>query len=70
MADAPPPNDGSPAAPDSLCHRCQAHRLIQTKTSTFVLCTALPVKYPRQPVVACAAFVAQVGVVVAPRRPP
>ncbi len=42
--------------PDSLCHRCEAHRQVRTKTSLFVMCTALPVKYPRQPVLHCAAF--------------
>jgi hypothetical protein len=42
--------------PDSLCHRCANRRYVRTKTSTFVMCTALPVKYPRQPVLACEAF--------------
>ena len=43
--------------PDSLCHRCRWHRLVQTARSTFVLCGApgLP-KYPPQPVRACPAF--------------
>jgi DNA-nicking Smr family endonuclease len=49
MGDAPP-------FPDSLCHGCTARRYVTTRTSTFVQCTALPVKYPRQPVVSCAAF--------------
>jgi hypothetical protein len=49
-APAPPPHPGS------LCHACAAHRYIHTKSSTFVMCTALPVKYPRQPVSACPAF--------------
>jgi hypothetical protein len=42
--------------PDSLCHRCAARRYVRTKTSTFVMCTALPDKYPRQPVLTCPAF--------------
>jgi hypothetical protein len=42
--------------PDSLCLACAAHRPVHTKNSAFVLCTALPVKYPRQPVSACPAF--------------
>lgn len=43
---------------ESLCHRCEQLRLVQTKTSTFLMCQdpALP-KYPRQPVIACARFV-------------
>jgi len=52
-ADRPP---APPAFPDSLCLRCRHHRAVRTKTSTFVMCTALPVKYPRQPVVVCAAY--------------
>jgi hypothetical protein len=44
----------------SLCHRCANLRLVQTKTSTFLMCqqAELP-KYPRQPVVACPGFVAR-----------
>jgi len=42
--------------PDSLCHRCANRRVVETKTSTFVMCTALATKYPRQPVLACPAF--------------
>jgi hypothetical protein len=49
---------------DSLCWRCANHREVKAARSTFVMCTALPVKYPRQPVLACAAFDGQ------PRRPP
>jgi len=42
--------------PESLCWRCLAHREIKAARSTFVLCTALAVKYPRQPVRTCSAF--------------
>ena len=42
--------------PDSLCHRCEARRYVQGRATTFVMCTALPDKYPRQPVLACPAF--------------
>lgn len=42
--------------PTSLCHRCGACRYVEGKASVFVLCTALPVKYPPQPVLRCAAF--------------
>ena len=41
---------------DSLCWRCAHHRAIQAARSTFLMCSALPVKYPRQPVTACSAF--------------
>ena len=40
----------------SLCHSCASHRDVETKTSRFLLCTALPVKYPRQPVASCPAY--------------
>lgn len=43
-------------SPISLCPRCAAHRSVETRTSRFLLCTALPVKYPRQPVSACLAY--------------
>jgi hypothetical protein len=63
MAAAGGPDDGdgggerTPAPfPDSLCHGCAARRYVRTKTSLFVMCTALDVKYPRQPVTACGAF--------------
>ncbi len=49
---APPPLP----FPRSLCHGCAAHRYVDTKTSRFVMCTALPVKYPRQPVLRCPAY--------------
>jgi hypothetical protein len=43
--------------PESLCHRCAAPpRYVRTATSTFIMCPLLPVKYPRQPVVACPLF--------------
>lgn len=35
--------------PESICHRCTNRRTIATKTSTFLMCTALAVKYPRHP---------------------
>jgi hypothetical protein len=41
---------------DSLCPSCASHRDVETKTSRFLLCTALPVKYPRQPVALCPAY--------------
>lgn len=41
---------------DSLCLRCRAHRLLEGRASTFLLCTALERKYPPQPVLQCAAF--------------
>jgi uncharacterized protein (TIGR00290 family) len=41
---------------DSLCPRCSAGRRIDGRNSTFLMCTALPDKYPRQPVLACIAF--------------
>ena len=42
--------------PESLCHLCANSRTVETKTSTFLMCTALPTKYPRQPVSTCPAF--------------
>lgn len=43
--------------PESLCHRCVAAREVRTKTSVFVLCTAIPDrKYPPQPVTQCELF--------------
>lgn len=54
MADDAAP--GSLPFPHSQCHGCAARRYVVTKTSTFVLCTALEDKYPRQPVSACPAF--------------
>lgn len=42
--------------PESLCWRCANHREVKTTRSVFVMCTVLPVKYPRQPVASCAGF--------------
>jgi len=33
--------------------------LVAGKASTFLMCTALPDKYPRQPVLQCTAFEAK-----------
>jgi hypothetical protein len=41
---------------DSICWRCVHHCAIDGARSVFVMCTALPVRYPRQPVVTCEAF--------------
>ncbi len=43
--------------PQSLCHRCAALKQVKGANSVFLMCTALPNKYPRQPVVRCPAFV-------------
>ena len=40
----------------SLCWRCAHHLRISGARSDFLMCTALPIKYPRQPVDACPAF--------------
>jgi hypothetical protein len=40
----------------SLCPRCGACRRIDGRQSTFLMCTALPQKYPRQPVLVCGSF--------------
>jgi hypothetical protein len=55
--DGPPPaeNAGRPFA-ESLCWRCLEHREIKGARSTFLMCSALAVKYPPQPVRACSAF--------------
>ena len=54
MATTPP---GPPLPyPESLCHRCAHRRYVQGRASTFVMCTALPEKYPRQPVIQCPAY--------------
>lgn len=42
--------------PQSLCWRCVHHRAVEAARSSFVMCNALPVKYPRQPVSGCPAF--------------
>jgi hypothetical protein len=52
----PPAETQARPFPDSLCWRCENHREIRAARSSFVMCSALPVKYPRQPVVACATF--------------
>jgi hypothetical protein len=57
----PDDDDGSPERavlpfPESLCHQCSNSRVVPTKTSTFVMCSALAAKYPRQPIVTCPAF--------------
>jgi hypothetical protein len=56
-----PPASGAKAEdtlpfPESICHRCANSRTITTKTSKFLMCTALPTKYPRQPILQCPAF--------------
>ena len=50
------PNLDVPPFPDSICHGCGNHRIVRTKTSQFLMCTALAVKYPRQPISECVAF--------------
>jgi hypothetical protein len=40
----------------SLCWTCEAHRRVDGARTTFLMCTALPVKYPPQPVRACPAY--------------
>ena len=52
----PTPPKGAVPFPTSLCHRCGACRYVQGRNSWFVQCTALPQKYPPQPVVRCPAF--------------
>jgi hypothetical protein len=42
--------------PESLCRRCAAMREVKGARSVFLMCTALPQKYPPQPVRECAAF--------------
>ena len=42
--------------PESLCHRCKAVKVVRGANSTFLMCTVLEQKYPRQPVLACSAF--------------
>jgi hypothetical protein len=42
--------------PQSLCHGCAALKIVSGAQSTFLMCTVLPDKYPRQPVLQCAAF--------------
>ncbi|HVV48935.1 MAG TPA: hypothetical protein VHO06_04695 [Polyangia bacterium] len=56
--DAPPADPAPEARPHagSLCWRCAHHRPVETARSIFIMCTALPVKYPRQPVSTCPAY--------------
>ncbi|MBK7861435.1 MAG: hypothetical protein IPJ65_23030 [Archangiaceae bacterium] len=42
--------------PQSLCHRCVALKRVKGASSVFLMCTALPNKYPPQPVLRCGAF--------------
>ena len=58
LVDAAVARDGRPPPPfpESLCHRCAGRRYVPARASTFVMCTVLEVKYPRQPVLACPAF--------------
>lgn len=37
----------------SLCRSCAHHRVVRSPRSVFILCTALPDKYPRQPMTSC-----------------
>ncbi len=41
----------------SICHRCREMRFVDGARSSFLMCTALPEKYPAQPVRECPAFV-------------
>jgi len=52
------PSDGDEVRPfaGSLCWRCANHREIRAARSSFVMCSLLPVKYPRQPMVTCPSF--------------
>lgn len=42
--------------PESLCARCVGEKRIVGARSMFVMCTRLPNKYPRQPVLSCEAY--------------
>ena len=42
--------------PSSLCHQCVHHHRVEAARSAFLMCRKLPIKYPPQPVQACAAF--------------
>jgi hypothetical protein len=57
-ADESPPKDDARDRPfaDSLCWRCANHRAVRAARSVFLMCEALSVKYPRQPVATCPAF--------------
>jgi hypothetical protein len=51
-----PPDEIERPFPESMCWQCAHHKEVRTARSTFVLCTALAVKYPRQPMRTCSAF--------------
>jgi len=48
-----PQKSSEPPYPDSLCHGCAARQYVRGRATLFVMCMALPVKYPPQPVVRC-----------------
>jgi hypothetical protein len=56
MPDRIPAASSEPSPPRSLCERCDLCRQVRGRASTFFMCTALPDKYPRQPVLDCTAF--------------
>jgi len=56
MPDRFPTASSEPFAPHSLCENCALCRHVRGRASTFFMCTALPDKYPRQPVLDCPAF--------------
>jgi|HubBroStandDraft_1064217.scaffolds.fasta_scaffold00577_8 hypothetical protein len=56
MPDRFPAESSVLVPPDSLCERCDFCRQVRGRASTFLMCTALPDKYPSQPVLRCAAF--------------
>lgn len=47
--------------PESLCARCVGEKRIVGARSMFVMCTRLPNKYPRQPVLSCEAYAERDG---------
>jgi hypothetical protein len=47
--------------PNSLCHRCEHMRKVETARSVFLRCTELPQKYAPQPVLQCPYFRATTG---------
>jgi hypothetical protein len=56
FADLLPREPVGPPRLGSLCERCDFCRKVRGRQSTFLMCTALSEKYPRQPVLECAAF--------------
>jgi len=48
-ADDSPPKEDAPDRlfADSLCWRCANHRTVRGARSVFLMCEALPVRYPR-----------------------